>query len=928
MPHPMRKGLWLAAALTSLLLPRIAAAQVLTGTLTGTVRDEQGMAVAGAEVRVSSPSLIGRVMTVATGERGQWWFPALFPGLYDLEIETPAFAPYPLKAIRIAVGATVELPDIVLKLRSEVVNVIGSGINARNVGFDTSIGPDQLAETPTRRNSFFAHIITAPGVSPTSQATVFVSVFGSGVDQNAYLVDGTNVTATSNGVVRSEPGIDFVQEIHVQSVGASAEYGNVQGAVIDIITRQGGNEFSWDGSYYAQPSALTSQPISRLFNGIDESGYERQRYSDATTTFGGPVARDRAWFFAGYQFLRDEDSQPGADPLYPKRFAQDKVFAKLTWKLAPGWRLVQSIHNESWDNRELPTATKRVEATQRLQASVPAVTFGHLTHTFSSNRLWEISVGRFQFNQDISRVTGDPNTPGRTDRTTSVMTGAPLQLGEVEQRRWTAKTTMSQFRPGLLGADHTFKVGGQVDRGQHRALLFIPTGVRYVDNPPQPSQAITGGPSNAGGLFVTGSAFVTDAVTIGDRLTISAGLRFDHSRATSPDIHRLLADGSDTGETIEGTGLLFTWNVVSPRVGVALKLTPDGRTILRGSYGKFSQGVLTGELSGNHPGMAATTTTDFDPETGTFSKNPIPDDPKTQVQIDPRTSAPRTDTYSIGVDREIGRPLSIGVVYVHKSGRNFIGWEDVTGEYVWDSTRSNPVNGQTLPVKVLTSDPRARLYQLTNPKDYSLDYDGVAVTAEKRRSHGWQASGSYTWSRATGLQPSSGTTAAGAQVATVGAPPVSFSAPVTFGRDPNSLTNAGGRLPNDRPHLFKALGAFDVPKVGTMVAANLQYSSGKPWARTTDLTLSTGQRNVRILLEPRGTKRLSSQTVLDLRVSKAFTVGGVGRVELRADVLNALNDTAEESIQSDRFDSPNFKVGNVFLDPRRVMLSVKVNLGR
>ena len=110
-----------------------------------------------------------------------------------------------------------------------------------------------------------------------------------------------------------------------------------------------------------------------------------------------------------------------------------------------------------------------------------------------------------------------------------------------------------------------------------------------------------------------------------------------------------------------------------------------------------------------------------------------------------------------------------------------------------------------------------------------------------------------------------------------------------------------------------------------MVAANLQYSSGKPWARTADIDLH-GTGTVRVLLEPRGTQRLSSQTLLDLRVSRAFAFAGGGRLELRLDFLNPLNDTAEESIASDRYDSP--VLGNVFLDPRRVMLSVKVNLGK
>jgi hypothetical protein len=112
------------------------------------------------------------------------------------------------------------------------------------------------------------------------------------------------------------------------------------------------------------------------------------------------------------------------------------------------------------------------------------------------------------------------------------------------------------------------------------------------------------------------------------------------------------------------------------------------------------------------------------------------------------------------------------------------------------------------------------------------------------------------------------------------------------------------------------------------LSASLQYSTGKPWANTADIVPSQAQGATRVLLEDRGTQRLSSQTVLDLRVSRPFSLGPAGRVEVRFDVLNAFNDTAEESIASDRVGSPSYNVPNVFLDPRRVMLSVKVNLGK
>ena len=90
---------------------------------------------------------------------------------------------------------------------------------------------------------------------------------------------------------------------------------------------------------------------------------------------------------------------------------------------------------------------------------------------------------------------------------------------------------------------------------------------------------------------------MSDALTLRDRLTVNAGLRFDRSRAISQDLRGLDSDGHDTGEIIGGLGTLYTWNIVSPRLGVTAKLGADGRTILRASYGRYSQGVLTGEIS-------------------------------------------------------------------------------------------------------------------------------------------------------------------------------------------------------------------------------------------------------------------------------------------------------------------------------------------
>jgi carboxypeptidase family protein len=913
-------------------VPSRSVAQGLTGSLIGTVRDDQGGVLPGAVVRVTSSALIGGPAISVTNEKGQLRFPALPPGSYVLDIVLEGFATLHEEDIRIGAGATVER-TAVLRIagveESIVVQGAGSRIEARDPGFGTRFGPEDLKAIPTRRASMFDFIRASPGISatsPSSGTSTTVSAFGSGTNENQFLIDGTNFTCPCNGIARSEPGVDFIQEIQVQSVGASAEYGNVQGAVINVVTRQGGERVLYDASYYGQAANLTSQPVRLPIPGSNQltSGYERARYRDLTTNLGGPAIRDRLWFFGGYQYLRDYDSQPGTDPKQPRTYEQNKVFAKLTWRLAPGWQLVQSVHDESWVSPEQPTIARPFDATVRPHASVPAITFGNLTHTVSANTVWDVRVGRFVYSREDDPSTGNRTTPGHFDRATTVSTGAPQTFGGLTLIRTNAKATLNHYRPGLWGADHQWKIGGQVEKGEHHGPGVIPSGVRFVDNNAQAFQAISKAPSNTGGVFITASGFASDALTVGDRLTINTGLRFDHNRAISQDLRAVDREGRETDEIVRGLGTLYRWNVFSPRLGVTAKVTADGRTILRASYGRFNQGVLTGELSPFHPGDTRTTTAQFAPATGDYTTIIKVDDPKVNLQLDPAIRTPHTDESSIGVDREVGRGLALAIAYVRKDGADFIGWTDVGGQYREDSRTLT--DGRRVPVLVLVNSPADRRFLLTNPAGYSLSYNGLVTAIEKRRSHGWQAFGSYTFSRTSGLQVSSGTTAAGSQTSTIAGMPFG-----TFGQDPNSLTNARGRLPNDRPHSFRAMTSVEVPRTGVIVAANLQHFSGKPWAAFAQMALPQGDQ--RILLEPRGSRRLSSQTLLDMSVSRTIRVSRMGRIELLVALLNALNDTAEESLATETLAtetsiSPTFGRPATFMDPRRAMVGVRLNLGR
>jgi hypothetical protein len=908
----------------SVLWAQHAAAQEQTGTLIGTVKDAQDHVVPGATVRLSSAALIGGPVTRVTTNSGQWRFAGLLPGTYAIQVVMPGFATLDLANLQIGAGTTLER-TVMLQVdgvaESIVVEAAGSRLDARNPGISTRFGPGELAVIPTRRSSMFDSIRAAPGVSPTSPSSgtvTTISAFGSGTNENQFLIDGTNFTCPCNGVARSEPGVDFIHEVQVQSIGASAEFGSVQGAVINVVTRQGSDRFVSDVAYYAQAAGLTSQPVLRP-SAAGTTGYERTRYRDLTGGVGGPAIPRRLWFFGGYQYLRDDDSQPAADPAHPRIYEQNKGMAKLTWNLAPAWRLVQSLHHEEWTSSDAPTLVTTFDATVRRSASVPAITFGELTHS-GGTTLWDVRVGRFRYAQDSAPSSGDPTISSRTDTLTNVTQLAPPSLGSPTISRFTAKATLSRYRSGWLGFDHLWKVGSQVERGEHHAVNLLPGGKRFVDSGGRPVQQISTLPAHVGGLSITASAFASDAITVGDRLTLNAGVRFDHLRAISQDLRGVDAQGSTTNDIVAGLGRLYTWNLVSPRMGVTAKLTPDARTVLRASYGRFNQGVMTGELEPFHPGAQSTTTADYDPESLTYTRNVSTVDPRRNLLLDAGIRAPHTDEYSIGVDRELRAGVAVAAAYIRKNGADFIGWADTGGQY---RERAQALsNGRIIPVFDLVNGPAARRFLLTNPDGYSLTYHGLMMVVERRRSHGWQAFGSYTLSRARGLQPSSGTTASGAQVSTVSPPPA-----LTFGRDPNDLTNAIGRLPNDRPHIARLTSSLDIPHTGIVVAASFQYFSGKPWAATA-IIATTQNTQQRILLEPRGSRRLSSQSLLDLRLSKAFTLRGMGRVELLVDVLNALNDTAEENVASDNFFGRTFGVPNVFLDPRRAMLGARVHLGR
>ena len=140
-----------------------------------------------------------------------------------------------------------------------------------------------------------------------------------------------------------------------------------------------------------------------------------------------------------------------------------------------------------------------------------------------TNTVWDVRVGRFVYLRDDDPSSGDPTIPNLFDRATGVSSGNPPQIGSLTLIRTTAKATVTHYRRGLFGADHEWRVGTQVEKGEHNQPEIMPGGARFVDDNGKPFQKISAAASISGGQFTTFAGFASEALTIGDRLTIRRG---------------------------------------------------------------------------------------------------------------------------------------------------------------------------------------------------------------------------------------------------------------------------------------------------------------------------------------------------------------------------------------------------------------------
>jgi hypothetical protein len=225
-----------------------------TGNINGTVTDPDGVTLPGITVILKSPALVLPQLTTVTNASGIYRFLGLAPGTYELTFMLEGMNTLVRQGINVSAGKTATV-DVGMTLKSLEESVIVSGkaptIDRQTTTGVASVNIEALKLIPTPNRSAMDYFNLTPGVDSQT-------AHGSGQMDNSYNLDGVNMGDPATGMDYVSFGMDIMEEIAVQTGGISAEFGSVKGAVLNVVTKSGGNKFSGSASFYYDHESLQS----------------------------------------------------------------------------------------------------------------------------------------------------------------------------------------------------------------------------------------------------------------------------------------------------------------------------------------------------------------------------------------------------------------------------------------------------------------------------------------------------------------------------------------------------------------------------------------------------------------------------------------------------------------------------------------------
>jgi Carboxypeptidase regulatory-like domain len=936
-------------------------AQVNTGEIFGKVTDGTGAVLPGATVTISSPALL-QPQSVATSDSGGYRFPQIPIGTYSVTFDLPGFKKTVREDVVIQAGFHAEI-NARLELSSvqETVTVTGESpiVDTKSTVLGNNFVKDMLDKIPTARDPWVA-IEQTPGITMTQQ-NVGGNTSGQqpgfsahDTSRQVWTMDGGTMTDVSSNSSITYYDFDSFEEMQITTAGGDASIQN-PGITVNLITKSGSNKFKGMARYFVTDKKFESLNISDSLRQQGAGGGNPvQNLQDFGGELGGPIAKNRAWFYAAqarnnikvgvlgfYDLSRTDCVAVAANPL---TFNLDQVNTCLKTDLTKlDDTNLKLQYQEAAAHKTTYGWTRGGKYRgSRDSSQFNAIETTHIQHgptnIYRLDHQWIVS-NRFTLSGMYTQVDGgffldwqDPSLQN-VQQLSYVDTGYNYRSTDAYHTIRTSKeikTDGNFFLSKWLGGDHAMKFGYRYRQTPIESTDIQGGGaiVRIRASGKNEANIIRESHNNVARWEE--SAYYSDSYKTG-RATVNWGTRYDRywdeALAASTAANPILPDYLP-GINFQGATSGIVWNNFAPRLGFTYDVRGNGKTILKSDVGRFYQigaataGTLqpTGQTTlrffwTDQNGDLVIQRNELDLATGfiaTPSSNYDPANPsavKTPATIAADLKNTITDELVVGLDHELMRNFGVGVSYIYRNyhqNRGTFRVGALSAEYApvtfskacGNSSCTQPTYSGTY-FQRATALPATTI--LRNDGTYTV-YQGLEFTARKRLSNKWMLNGSFTYNHGIFWEPQADRDYL----------------------DPTNVALVNGQSDGVVPWVAKLSGLYTLPwNIG--VSAFLNTRSGFTYNTTIQSPTRTGGGGtVNVLLQTNGALTYPTFSELDLNVDKTIPLGAGRRLVLQMAVFNLTNAATVFSRVTRQDVSNANNVTNV-LAPRVARFGIRLN---